>query len=207
MDYKKKYEEAMERAKYLYGGLAINNTKLEYIFPELKESEDERISKELISLVKEGGCIPSKKDREFAIAYLERKKEQKPAEKSEWYDSMDELIADALIEMVEQSELIDRDKNNRIYWIKKHRKSAEWSEEDEKHFMSIINDIKQDVIPDEEDMNWFKTRFKSIRPQPHWKPTEEQIRKLNIAINCFEGDWGEDSARPLRELFEQLKKL
>lgn len=44
-------------------------------------------------------------------------------------------------------------------------------------------------------------------PKPHWKPAEEQMKKLNIAIACYEGDWGKDNAKPLRELFEQLKKL
>ena len=52
IDYKEKYEQALERARqfsekpYLEDSAGI----VEYIFPELKESEDERIRKELISV-------------------------------------------------------------------------------------------------------------------------------------------------------------
>ena len=65
-----RYEEALERAK---AGLPMDE-----VFPELKESEDERIRKEIIAFIK--------KNVEFNdawIAYLEKKKERKPAEWSE----------------------------------------------------------------------------------------------------------------------------
>lgn len=55
MDYEKKYKDALEKAKEVYnrkdatdGGKLI----LESMFPELKESEDERIRKALIELVR-----------------------------------------------------------------------------------------------------------------------------------------------------------
>lgn len=52
----KRYDEAIERARALNNGEAVNikigTTTCEYIFPELKESEDERIRKELIDFVK-----------------------------------------------------------------------------------------------------------------------------------------------------------
>ena len=73
-----RYEEALERAKK---GLPIDE-----VFPELKESEDEKIRKILIHIVK-GACdkygIKYKGDEiteEKLLAYLEKQKEQKPAE-------------------------------------------------------------------------------------------------------------------------------
>lgn len=45
-DYKKKYEEAFERAKGMYED-GMMPERIEYIFPELKESEDEKIRKSL----------------------------------------------------------------------------------------------------------------------------------------------------------------
>lgn len=52
MDYKKKYEEALERAKNLHDNHALGKPFIyktcEDIFPELKESEDERIRKDII---------------------------------------------------------------------------------------------------------------------------------------------------------------
>lgn len=81
-----KYEEALERAKELHeAGNALTKSQMEIVFPELKESEDERIRKWLIEMVEElrkanptnaehnGNCSE-------AIAYLERQKDQKPVE-------------------------------------------------------------------------------------------------------------------------------
>ena len=54
----KKYEDALGRARghhsvALHYSIANEIQELEHIFPELKESEGERIRKELISLIKE----------------------------------------------------------------------------------------------------------------------------------------------------------
>ncbi len=83
MDYEKRYKEALERAKE-YWETDDDNTldvkvrrTMEYLFPELKESEDERIKKELIAIFK--GQIPytSKEDAERYITWLEKQVEQK----------------------------------------------------------------------------------------------------------------------------------
>lgn len=53
MDYEKAYNEALERARQVHTTNVDENKKsTEYIFPELKESEDERIRKVLVELVK-----------------------------------------------------------------------------------------------------------------------------------------------------------
>ena len=79
-------EEAIERIKSRYDKWALDDKDLEAfqcIFPELRESEDERIRKALIHLINEqDGFLTaingiSVKD---IIAYLERQKEQKPSE-------------------------------------------------------------------------------------------------------------------------------
>lgn len=58
MDYEQKYKEALERARvYHTGGSTIDAHITEVIFPELAESEDERIQK---SLIKAFGTIGKK---------------------------------------------------------------------------------------------------------------------------------------------------
>jgi len=52
MDYKEKYEDALNRAKIINPGTADYEVAVK-IFPELKESEDEKIRKELIKLMKQ----------------------------------------------------------------------------------------------------------------------------------------------------------
>lgn len=70
-----RYEEALERAKK---GLPIDE-----VFPELKESEDERIRKELIDFVnhyRHNTDLTTEQAEwcKMAIAYLEKQKEQEP---------------------------------------------------------------------------------------------------------------------------------
>ena len=52
----KAYDEALERARALNNGKDVDvesgTTTCEYIFPELKESEDEKIRKEIISILR-----------------------------------------------------------------------------------------------------------------------------------------------------------
>lgn len=76
MDYKKAYEEALERAKEFVGKDVVE--AMEYVFPELADSEDERIRKELIKETEGSGVrlFETVTNEEF-IAWLEK---QKPAE-------------------------------------------------------------------------------------------------------------------------------
>ena len=74
-------------------------------------------------------------------------------------------------------------------------KPVEWSEEDEKIMQTIIKE--GDLKPSE--IAWLK----SLRPQPHWKPSEEQMEAL---LWCVAHLGGADH-RVLAELYEQLKLL
>lgn len=71
-DYKKKYEDALKKAK--------ENKPLEEIFPELKESEDEKTGKDIISFVEQaidaGYGIIDKERKDKWIAWLEKRGEQ-----------------------------------------------------------------------------------------------------------------------------------
>lgn len=84
-DYKKKYEDALERAKKYYNRelyAECNGSLVEDIFPELKESENEKIRKRIINFlstpfVKKGiseGALST------WIAWLEKQGEKKPFE-------------------------------------------------------------------------------------------------------------------------------
>lgn len=79
----KRYDEAIERAKYYQkeNGSAV----ISAIFPELKESKDERIRKELIDAVQslwDNDALPvplTTKKRDEWLAWLEKQKEQEPS--------------------------------------------------------------------------------------------------------------------------------
>ena len=82
MDYEKKYKEALERAKdYYEKGYLMINAALEKMFPELNESEDETIRKDIISLVnkwwKEDGAVEQDFSSQVSmIAWLEKQGEK-----------------------------------------------------------------------------------------------------------------------------------
>ena len=85
--YEKKYKKALEKAKESYHrfeGKTVHydlvKLDLEDMFPELKESKDERIRKELLSWLKskDGQTLPIDKYN-AAIAWLEKQGEQKSA--------------------------------------------------------------------------------------------------------------------------------
>ena len=80
MDYEKKYKEAIERAKELIAKWRgkikdVYTEDYAYIFPELRESEDERIRKEIIHYLfyTAGGLSTEEQNR--WIAWLEKQKE------------------------------------------------------------------------------------------------------------------------------------
>ena len=80
MDYKEKYEKALENARAQIEACGDNEgrkTMIRAIFPELSESEDERIRKELMEFIKkqEGQTLPADKYNSW-IAYLEKQKER-----------------------------------------------------------------------------------------------------------------------------------
>ena len=87
MGYEKKYKEALERASKLKVQNPFDTVgqMVEHIFPELKESEDEKIRKELIAIYSVGAKVNAKTgdipDRDI-VAWLEKQGKQKPADKT-----------------------------------------------------------------------------------------------------------------------------
>ena len=83
---------------------------------------------------------------------------------------------------------------------------SNWSEEDERILKGIIGLIDHNQhygVGNKEMLAWLK----SLRPQPHWKPSEEQMNSLNFGINALEEEGYDETASEIKELYEQLKKL
>ena len=245
MDYEKKYNDALNLAKSYYGEGC--NEFLDTIFPELAESEDERIRKAIIELLKEVGRDDTgiSENVKCMIAYLEKQKEQKPYEPknwpadkdnltqeqrpAEWHPTHEQMVALnwAAIGINNNSPCAgDIKASLRSLYNDLKSKSispAEWSEEDEKRIKQLIYDTeairagyekKKEELGDrfnnvlikdcDEQISWLK----SLRPQPHWKPSEEQMDAIRHSIH-IERD-NEDKryyAGMLESLFYDLKKL
>jgi acyl carrier protein len=93
------------------------------------------------------------------------------------------------------------------------QKHLEWSEEDERMLKAIIGGLgciqkagcerfggeeMSDVIL------WIKNRFKSLRPQPQWKPSEEQMEALKEAVYQLDGS---EYSAGIDSLYNDLQKL
>lgn len=100
-------EEAIEIVKKNWPeGRHQIKAALEFLVPELKESEDERIRKELIDHCIQGSkqrtIVSHKEDYKRWLAWLEKQKEQKPGDKDRYMEGYINGMNDALKELKEQ---------------------------------------------------------------------------------------------------------
>ena len=81
----------------------------------------------------------------------------------------------------------------------------EWSEEDEKHLYNAIEAVKYvcDVSAGSSGAQCVEF-LKSLRPQPHWKPSEKQINALQAFVGMIHPDARYDA---VFGLLEELKAL
>lgn len=211
----KAYDEAISMAKKFYTPDSNNvNLKatLEMIFPELKESEDERIRKAIIDYFRwnpDGQLLNEFSNREV-LAWLE-----KQGEHAKFWDSIqvgDKVTRNqdgVLVNLSRLKRVAKRDEKQG------EQKPAEWSEEDEVAInMAII--ALEDMYSENEPETTYAgfslpfdkaaSRLKSLRPQSHWKPSDEQIESLSHMIDAVESEWACKETIG-RELLKQLKEL
>lgn len=193
-----RYEEALEKARA--------GKSLEEIFPELKESEDERVRDDIMEAVE--NWLPYKRVEEIR-AYLRKQKEQKFTEKQDYSDLTDlerAIHRGFLVVGVENVPvaIIKETAQDCLAWMK----PAEWSEKDERLLSKLELYVDMECFDREcngEDLrNWLK----SLRPQPHWKPSEEQMGTLKQWIQDHELDGDTRDVYPIfYSLFADLQKL
>lgn len=194
----KRYDEAIERAESIYNETAIPSATTKgictYIFPELKESDDDRMVKfiknQLFNIKKtitENYELDAKLTK--AICWLEKQCEQK-------------------IKTPEESLGIDSDTYNKIVdeCIYGEQKPA-LSEEDEEIYRKCICAMRASAcgFPEEEKFveqvdNWFK----SIKERYTWKPSEEQMNTLEYYMHTLICN---EHKEVLFGLYADLKKL
>ena len=156
----------------------------EYILHRIIEYlEDEACPSEWIGLLHDIYCLP-----------YEKHKEQKPADDKafekwldDWYQGSKEAGGDIVMSEAEFKNWSRGIRNM-------YQQKPAWSEEDEKMRDSILAELANhicynkplDGMPSgtgwtsykyQQEIDWLK----SLRPQPSWKPSEEQLKELNFA--------------------------
>ena len=210
MDYEKKYNEALKWMRELYPGLhgAIKEDA-EHFFPELRESEDERIRQKLIWLLQQDICPFPEEEATKMIAYLEKQKEQKPVEWSE----VDERIRKAILGF------LNPDKGGTKYssnaelvewsdWLKSLRHHPSWKPTEKE--ITALENLMKGEFPDKiypgTTLSELLMKLKKLyynEAIPSWKPSEEQMNMLKCTLDYY----GSHAPKELVSLYEDLKKL
>ena len=81
-----------------------------------------------------------------------------------------------------------------------------WSEEDEKCCSIVIAEFSKCAGKSVSKDEWMRCNdwLNSLRPQSHWKPSDEQIKAIKWVID---GDSPENWNITLKNLYQDLKKL
>lgn len=182
-------EEALKIVRDLYEkSLFLKKDKeaITILIPELKDSEDERIRKALIHLISEQDGILtaingiSVKD---VLAYLEKQKDLE-AEIEKAYKTADkvqyEMGFDAGVASVQPVEWSEEDRDKVAQYLHDRDERMLWSE---------ATKITSDILD-------------ILRPQPHWKPSVEQMRAVFDA-----SERNDKLGSVLSTLYNDLKKL
>lgn len=180
-----------------------------------KESEDERIRKGLLEIFNKAqfGEWGKLKIKDI-IAWLEKQKEQKPnieLIQRSWYMEgyHDREFGKEPKWIIKTGEGGPKYEENPKYgqMLEAEQKSAEWSEEEKE----IINEVASILINDEnraenkreEDrLAYLAEKIQSLRPQPHWKPSKEQMKDLELASRM-----NGVTCPNLKSLYNDLKSL
>lgn len=232
-DKAKRYDEALTMAKEIYNGNPLNETAkvvCKQIFLELAESEDEKIIKSFIRLLKAFYDVnfptPEGFERKDMIAWLEKQGKQKPTKNiiETWKDMRLEAYQQASGNRHEPNYSDDNTKmfslNDIDNIIEKmsEQKTADKYEPKFKVGDWVINTITNEVeqVIELTDCEYvcsghlivsFNDQhiLRKIQSINTWKPSEEQIEVLEWQIkNTHSNSW---QYIVLKELLQDLKKL
>jgi hypothetical protein len=229
MEYEKKYNDALGRAKsFIKRGGEHDRLVMESIFPELKESEDERTWKEIIQFFKDGSNGKTRVTASGTVAkwaeFLEKQKEQKPVEWSEEDYSAYSIILNEYKQMYEgRATSLTRDDvvdgynflkslrpqpHKEIYQAAKHDLAIKFMNYLDENNISdgktgLSNGEREDIDIAFKENDWAKIMRYYEKYRPHWKPSEEQMAALRNSLDYL----SEDDYDDMLELYEQLKKL
>ena len=217
----KAYDEALELARKIHSGEGVDAaagwSTLETIFPQLCESEDERIRKELLSFIEsvQHSYLCANDRREKWIAYLEKQKYYRMKPVYDNQDSFESALEKAWKDYNDSgARTVDGCEDDYVecahakgfregylFGIEKQKKQKPaWSEEDEKMLDNICSHLY--ATPEKRDkmQKWLK----SLRHS--WKPSDHQMNILKAVkeyVGRGSGYWGEG----LGSLIEDLEKL
>jgi len=176
MDYKNKYEQALERARIWKDKSGMSEDKqgiLDDIFPELAEPDDERIRKELIEFVK--SRLAGFPQCEKYIAWLEKQSKKKSIDDLTQQEAMDIAVAKCFNEQKHIDKVEPKFKiGDKIYLKPEYRMPDDDT--------PIANTVKEIIGIDDEHYRFYGS-YIFIEDQDKYelveqKPTDEEMKEL-----------------------------
>lgn len=184
---------------------------------ELKDDEKIRkaIGYAICVAAHEDGTLINNVTEDEALAYLEKQKEQKLTKWSE----EDKVMLNNIIRSVHMKSIMPLDEMDDRSKYKKYENflnslperfnlqpKQEWGKEDEKMLNGIIERGNSEIPKGEcgltpNQVAWLETRLKSLRPQPHWKPSVEQMADLDFSARLIGA-----TCHNLKSLYYDLKE-
>ena len=223
-----RYDEAKHiMEEYMKSGDAEAIDTIKRAFPEL-ESMDEKIIKKIIHLVKksreQGGYALHEWEAKEMLAWLEKKKNEQENNDDDFtiyhplkngkgeYECIPYSFYGSLVSFSEDKDLIDflhtcfYTQEECEEWIRNHNKQ-EWSEEDENTIDEAVEKLENyaEYVQGGNSKQYIldlASRVESLKPKPHWKPSDEQIEALRVAR-----DRNDKIGFYLSQLYDDLKKF
>lgn len=206
MNFEELYNKALEKAKEFLKNPSVK-PYLEQIFPQLRESEDERIRKEIINYLKTVNEVEPDCDHSVIdgwLAYLEKQKEQKPLSPE------DKVKHPLYVEGFEAGKEVGR-QCEKVFG---EQKSAEWNEKDHCKLDTIEKIVR--LAMEEELGGYTKEQYKDIafflhtkvRPQKWQTWNEEDENRLNYLEHVVENSKENPATKSgLKSFLNRLKSL
>lgn len=178
MNYEEKYKNALERAKKMLASkrsVIVEKQALETIFPELAESEDERIRKELLDYLHTRQVVEGLTDTKVKmdwVTWLE-KQGQKPA-------VSDDANKEGMSFTITQDQMDD--------WLKKYvdaGKQDAWNDADEERFLSCLKRLGtgNEEQPDTINTMWLKSIKNRVQTIAKFVGEEQYMKGVRDGVN------------------------
>ena len=221
----KAYDEAIKRVENIRTGkcettFMFTEGLFEHIFPELAESEDEKVRKAILEMIHDTTgdslWIDYNVHKEDAIAWLEKrgqtftKKDIDDAYLKGICDTKRELEKQAVPTDIPADAVLDGNKDGLIAdTIRCKTEKQEWSEEDENLLKLSIENLTE--LKDRFGEEYGKVGdcivlLESIKERCTWKPSKEQISVLSRSLKYI-NTISPNYCHVLKELLAQLNKL
>lgn len=217
----KAFDEALDKAKQFSEKPYLEDSKsiVEYLFPELKESEGENIFRKLIAFLKQCKAVYGSSFKQFdididaAIAWLEKQKSSWSEEDEQYLLVCKNALAKYQVSDKWDATIISRWLEYKIKSLRSQNNATdeELAQAKKDAYNDALDKIEYYSGEPTFDDGWsaaiWYLKKKNARPQSTWKPSDEQMEYLAKAITTL-GDEGDcKTALILNDLRFELKKL